>query len=454
MPRRGGVLLRSRDGRPPRLFLIYAAAHTLLGALALAATWRHQGPATDAAALLIAAAVVLSELGAVDLPAGGSASLSYPLLVAATLLYGPPTGAVVAVLSAVDVRSLGATLRRGATGQAGNIGQISTSYAVASWAYVSTGGFVAGTASKSAFATASVGGILGHLALFSALFMTMNVGFTLVGIALHRRVPLAAVWHASISWTLATHVALGFVGLAIAMIVAAEPLGFLLFVFPLAVARQLYQRYIGLKDAYLDTVRSLVAAIEAKDPYTRGHSERVAIHAVALGRAAGIPDRQLERLEFAALLHDLGKIGIRSSILGKPAQLDPWEVREIRHHPEIGARILERVPYLSDIVPGVLAHHERFDGGGYSIGLRGDNVPLEARILAVADSYDAMTTERPYRAALDSSAATAELRLGAGGQFDSRLVGCFLPLVGDHEPFHPPVGERTGMGAVMADNDA
>ncbi|TLM80207.1 MAG: HD-GYP domain-containing protein [Actinobacteria bacterium] len=436
------------DGTP-RPFRVFAATVVLLGAVLTAASWAARPLGDLRVFVLLCMVSVLSESLAVELPAGGSTSISLPVWVAAAILLGPTGAAMVAASSALNYQDI--ARRRSPWIFAANLGLLSTSLGCASWAYELLG----------SLAPAAQAGVHGWTATPAARLIVLvttalllNVSLSSVGVSLLLSVPLARVWRSNVSWTLGAQAALAMLGWPLARVLALTPLALALFLFPLMVARQLYQRYVGLRDAYLDTVRSLVAAIEAKDPYTRGHSERVATHAVALGRAAGMPERLVERLEFAALLHDLGKVGIRSSILGKAAQLDPWEVREIRHHPEIGARILEQVPYLADIVPGVLAHHERYDGGGYSTGLIGDAVPLEARILAVADSYDAMTTERPYRAALEVNAATAELRLGAGGQFDPRLVGFFLPLVGDHEPFRQPVAGRPAVSGAVVDNDA
>lgn len=438
-----------RRETPPRPFLVYAAAHTLLGATALAVTLLLSRSEPDYQLALIAAAIVLSEMGAVDLPGGGSASISYPLLVAATVLYGPAGGAPLVLLASLDFRDIRGMFRRGTLAVTGNAGQLVTSYVVAGWAYAfMTGG-------PHAWVNPPVGTgvapplVLGALSGFAALFVSLNTVFTVVGIALMRRESFKRVWRASISWALATHVLLGFLGYPIALILVATPAGFPLFIFPLLIARQLYQRYVKLKDAYLDTVRSLIAAIETKDAYTRGHSERVAGLAVRVGGILGLGEDTLGRLEFAALLHDLGKIGIRASVLAKRGQLTSSEFDDIRKHPEIGARILERVPYLEEVVPAVVAHHERFDGAGYCAGLSGERIPMEARILAVADAYDAMTTERPYRGARSHETAIEELRHGAGRQFDPAVVGAFLALH-DALPLEDAAGSVTVSGEAVS----
>ena len=186
---------------------------------------------------------------------------------------------------------------------------------------------------------------------------------------------------------------------------------------------------LSLREAYADTVRSLVAALEAKDPYTKGHSVRVAGFAVAIAKAISLDEREVQNIEYAALLHDLGKIGISRSLLSKADALTPEEYERIREHPAIAARILESVPFLAAVLPAVRDHHERLDGRGYGGGVQATDLSQAARILAVADSYDAMTADRPYRAALQMEAAIEELRANAGTQFDPQIVEAFLEVL-------------------------
>jgi putative nucleotidyltransferase with HDIG domain len=198
---------------------------------------------------------------------------------------------------------------------------------------------------------------------------------------------------------------------------------------PLLVARQTHRRYLSLRETYAETVRSLVAALEAKDPYTKGHSVRVARIAVAVARRMGFEDAEVERIEYAALLHDLGKIGISRSVLSKPGALTNDEFDRIREHPDIAARILESVPFLEDVRPVVQDHHERVDGLGYGRGLAGEELSTPARILAAADSFDAMTADRPYRDAMPEASAVAELRSNAGSQFDPLVVEALIAVL-------------------------
>lgn len=180
--------------------------------------------------------------------------------------------------------------------------------------------------------------------------------------------------------------------------------------------------FASLQDAYLATVRSLAAAVDAKDSYMRGHSERVAMLALAAAEQLEFSPHQRTALEMASYLHDIGKIGISEQILRKPGPLDHEEASTMRHHPLIGANILRPVAFPWAIAPIVRHHHERYDGSGYPAGLRGEEIPMLARVLCVADAYEAMTAERPYRQNLTAERAVEELRRCAGSHFDPRAV--------------------------------
>ncbi|HYO15205.1 MAG TPA: HD-GYP domain-containing protein [Thermoanaerobaculia bacterium] len=187
-----------------------------------------------------------------------------------------------------------------------------------------------------------------------------------------------------------------------------------------------------LRRDLLRVTRALTQAVEAKDAYTEGHLRRVSEYAVSVGEKLGLRGQDLETLHHASLLHDIGKIGIPEEVLRKEGPLTPQEIALMRRHPEIGARMLEKLDVLNDAAPLVLHHQERFDGvrsghyPGYPGGLAGDAIPLGARIIAVVDAFDAMTTDRPYRAALPVEDAVAVLRRERGKQFDPRVVDAFL----------------------------
>lgn len=176
---------------------------------------------------------------------------------------------------------------------------------------------------------------------------------------------------------------------------------------------------------YRNTVASLSHALEECDPYTHGHSQRVGNYAQMLGCALTLKGSELDKLHWAALLHDIGKIGIRQDKLNKPGKLTAEETAMLRTHPAKGKRILEPIPFMSELIPGALCHHESWDGSGYPNALSGENIPIYGRIVAIADCYDAMTSDRAYRKGVDHEAAMAELERCAGEQFDARLVETF-----------------------------
>jgi HD-GYP domain-containing protein (c-di-GMP phosphodiesterase class II) len=190
--------------------------------------------------------------------------------------------------------------------------------------------------------------------------------------------------------------------------------------------RQQTQVYEKLRDALFGLVRCLTAAIDAKDPFTWGHSERVARIAVRLGKQMGLPGTVLSDLYLAGLLHDIGKIGIRDSVLQKPGKLTNEEFAHIKQHPVIGDRLVSNLRPLQHLRAGVRNHHERWDGTGYPDGMAGESIPLQARILAVADSCDAMMAARPYRRGLPPDQIDSIMLRGARSQWDPDIIAVFM----------------------------
>jgi HD-GYP domain-containing protein (c-di-GMP phosphodiesterase class II) len=180
---------------------------------------------------------------------------------------------------------------------------------------------------------------------------------------------------------------------------------------------------------FINSVRMLAAAIDAKDPYTRGHSERVARYSIGIGKNLGLSEQDMRNLRISALLHDVGKIGIDDRILRKPGALSEDEFEVMKGHPVKGAVIMSGVAQLIDIIPGMKYHHEKWSGGGYPDGLSAEEIPMQARIVAIADTFDAMTTNRPYQKAMEVGYVVEKIKSFAGTRFDPRVVDAFVSAV-------------------------
>lgn len=270
-------------------------------------------------------------------------------------------------------------------------------------------------------------------------------------------------WRQNFQWLLPHYVLFGFLGLAVA--VAYQQVGvagLLAFAAPPLMMRLAMKQYVDktargvamlrhkneqlqranreilamterLKETYDATLEALAAALDARDSETGGHSSRVTVYTMDMARELGVEERSDEWLDIerAALLHDVGKIGVSDAILNKPGPLTSEEWQQMRKHPAIGYEMLKDVKFLSTASEIVYAHHERFDGKGYPVGLKAEDVPLGARIFAVADAFDAMTSNRPYRRALSVDKAEEEIRGNSGSQFDPRVVEAFLRCIDD-----------------------
>ncbi len=194
---------------------------------------------------------------------------------------------------------------------------------------------------------------------------------------------------------------------------------------------QLAQETIRMLNAQLQknnafAIMALIEALNAKDPYTRGHSERVSIYSLLLSEELKLSSEEIESVHIASYLHDIGKIGISEHILNKPAKLTNEEYELVKNHANVSSQIVSRIPGLSHIVSMVKHHHERHDGSGYPDGLKGKDIPLGARIMAIADAFDAMTSSRPYKMAFKPKDALQEIKKCAGTQFDPELAGLFV----------------------------
>jgi putative nucleotidyltransferase with HDIG domain len=409
-----------RDLRFPALVVLQA----LVAAGVAWFAWQnaHTVSASQVAILVILLlAILVSESLLVLFPgSAASISMSYPLGIAIGVFFGAAYAAVAGAVSVIPL--LFAKPRMTWDKIAFNAGQYVLTLAIPALVYersarlLLSGGIRAGE---------FVGMVL-PLTAAALIGVAVNSLLVSAGIKLTYGHTLRTIWDEALALTLPSQVVLGFVGIMIAQIVAAIGIpGLALFAVPLLVARQTYQQSAVLEGAYADTIGSLVAALEAKDLYTKGHSVRVAEYTVMIAESMGLTPERIRRVEYAALLHDIGKVGVSRRVLSKESRLSDEEYAEIKRHPGIGAHIVADVPYLADLVPFIERHHERLDGKGYGQGVQGEDIPLEARILSVADSYDAMTSVRPYRGAMSHEAAFGELHAGCGTQFDPEAVAAF-----------------------------
>ncbi|MFO7245923.1 MAG: HD-GYP domain-containing protein [Thermaerobacter sp.] len=353
---------------------------------------------------------------------GSSVSVSFALMYAAALLFEPLAAVWAAAFGTVRVMDLQGKVRLPL------VVYNRLQMALATLAASLTFRLAEGDLTRFAETRTIMAGLAAGVAFFAA-----NVVLVLIGFSVVQRLPnWQSTFIQGLRWVAANWVTV----LPIAYLIAAtyRQMGVLSIVFysiPLLAARQSFQLYVDARNQYLDTIRSLAAALEARDPYTFGHAERVARMAVEVGRQLRLPRADLEALEVAALLHDVGKIGIADVILRKTEGYTSRDFREMMKHPIIGARILANVKSLDRVAPWVRHHHERMDGLGYPDGLRGEQIPLGARIISVVDAFDAMISARPYKPARTVHDALQELERCAGSQFDPEVVAAFRRAIDD-----------------------
>jgi len=261
-----------------------------------------------------------------------------------------------------------------------------------------------------------------NLALVS-VYLKYREGISLVD-AVRRIDPLADI---------PGNVLLALVGVVLASLIAAGSwVGAMLVLLPILAVRRVFRVYSELAAAYSDTIGALMGALEEKDLYTRGHSDRVASYCRLIGTEMKLASRDMALLERAALLHDIGKMAVPEHVLRSVRHLSRGEFETVRRHPETGEQILGGVELLEPLLPLIRRHHERLDGTGYPDGLTDIDIPLSVRILAVADAYDAMTSDRPYRPRLSEEQAMRELMRGVGTQFDAAVVQSLIAVLQNH----------------------
>lgn len=399
-------------------------AYTILIVAAAFWIYRLSMPIVQAnqyAVIFFAGLVAAAECMHVRLPhANGFVSVGSAICLAAVVCLGPANAAVASSLGIAAANIFVAAIPLDAA--LFNAGQLAIT------SYVS--GLVLTVAGGVPGAPIIIPRDLLPLLLAMASYTFLNTTLVTIGIALAARKPIWKTWLASMRWTVPNYIGLGPLGLLAAVIYhsSLQMYGILLLWIPLLFARYSFQQYWEIRRAHIKTIEALAVALDARDPYTSGHSERVSHYAGTMAAHAKLPDTEVEQIRFAGILHDIGKIGISDFILNKKGALDAEEYALIQSHPGIGADMIKNIGFLDQVGVYIRHHHERYDGTGYPDKLQGDQIPLGARIIGVADAFDAMTCDRVYRPGMSPEEAISRLKSGRGTQFDAEMVDCFIEV--------------------------
>jgi putative nucleotidyltransferase with HDIG domain len=370
--------------------------------------------------LLFIVLIVVADTAQISLPRGGaSIYASSPLDLAGIIILGAPGMALVEAVASLF--SGVAVQRRSAFKIAFNVPLLIVTVGVA--------GLVFHSFPEEWTALTSPRFLVPLTACGVTYYAVNTVAISLV-IALQTRSRPFEIWKQNYMWTFFHIVAF----LPLAAIIALVYTGFgawtiLLFLVPIFLARYSFKLYVEMKEAHINTVAALTSAIDANDPFTHGHSYRVSCYALRVGRAMGLSARDLEILEYGALLHDIGKIAIQHDILLKNGKLTDREFLTLKQHPTIGADIVENLKFLREAAVLVRYHHEQPNGRGYPAGLKGDEIPIGARIILAVDAFDAMTSDRPYRKGLPLERVIEQFEKYRGEQFDLEITNIVLELI-------------------------
>lgn len=381
----------------------------------------HNYKITDITLLIIFSILsAIAETFLIPLPKVGAISVSYALTFSAILLTNPLTAAIITVAGVVfrcphvDGRGRVHIFNNPVYKTLFNVSQYLIIAGIGGVTYAYVDKYI------------NVGfdffnPIASFFSLIVYLFLNSSFMAELMAIILDKK--FTDIWKNSILGILYNIVLVSLLGIVLAFSYDSYKVGgILLFFIPLMFARYTFKLYIDMRKNYFETINVLIRAIEANDPYTSGHSLRVSAYAECIARKLNLSQSKIDLIKSAALLHDIGKIGIDKTILNKSGKLDKDEFDTIKTHPNIGATIISDLSYLTNISDIIRHHHERNDGSGYPDGLSHDNIPIETSILTIADSFDAMTTNRPYRYSLDLDTALNEIKENAGSQFNPDII--------------------------------
>jgi HD-GYP domain-containing protein (c-di-GMP phosphodiesterase class II) len=379
-----------------------------------------------ALAILAPACVLATSLrSSLSLPV--SLVVNTPILLASYMIAGPY---VAALVGSTDILF---RVRSGWWPRVFNASQFALMGFIAGVAYQGVGGLLSDQIAKYAHFPPRM-----ILAAAASDVVAMLVNAVLmVGIMrFAEHVSALSMWRSVFAGSVLPYLAYGLLGLLMAVLWAGSPVAAVLVLIPVLVARWAYQQYAEQLNAYEATIRSLVKAVETKDAYTRGHSERVSRASVLIARNRGMTEDRVALLRYAGILHDVGKLGVPTRVLQKTGPLTDREYALVQRHPGIGQELIRDIAFLREAYEGILHHHERLDGRGYPDGLREEQIPEFARIIAVADAFDSMTSTRSYRGARTVDEALVELDRHCGTQFDPQMVVALIAALEDQPWTH------------------
>ena len=405
----------------PRMALAYVVAVSAIGAAAIAfAIANSSAPWSEVA--FLACIYWVGDRGRVGTKLRTlTISVTLPIALAAVLLVGVWSAVVVCAAASMFAGSASQWYKR-----VFNVAQVALTVVAAGAAYHWLPGHGGDNFAGAQFPT-----VLGSVAGAAVMYCVVNILLVAVIVSLTTNMSLPRVWWGGMAEMASSNLGYGLLGLVIAVLWSGGvgPVAALLVLAPIVIARWAFQQYGEQHKAYEATVASLIRAVETKDYYTRGHSERVAKASVMLAEQLGMREDRLEMLHYAGMLHDVGKLGVPTKLLQKTGPLDDAEFDAIKLHPTRGVEMVNGIAFLNEAMLGIRHHHERVDGLGYPDGLAGEEIPEFARIIAVADAFDSMTSTRSYRSARSVTAAINELKRWAGTQFDTRMVNALVAAV-------------------------
>ncbi len=399
---------------------VYVYAVFLVGVAFLVYIISNYGNISLLGVALFGLLVFASDNLSSPLPKTGSVSVNFGITLASLIIYGPATAAVVTIISIFNIKAF--IKKVPYYKHLFNSGQYLISIGLCSIVFERL--FVRGNVNF--LNAANIGTIL----LCSFIFFFLNTTLTTGAISLSESIGFLNIWVFNFAWLIPFHVFLTLMAIAISFLFGAY--GYFTLVFtslPLIIAQYTYKLRIKERKALLNSILQIVKIMEAKDVYTAGHSIRVAEYSEEIARELKLNEYDIEIIKNLANLHDIGKIQVDLSVLNKPGYLNEDDWIEVKKHPEVGYEIVREITFLQDDATAILHHHEKIDGSGYPSGIKGDKIPLFAKILCIADSYDAMTTDRPYTRALTEEEAILELKENAGTHFDPEVAGAMIKIL-------------------------